>query len=143
MEQKERMNLAPNQKNKLIMKKKKSKNKKQPSSIEPIKKYWSGGIDLAVSFWLFGIVALSVASIPNYIMYPNIDNFSDSETISYLIYLIFFYSLTIFVWVGLWRSAKNYIVKKEKKGLSPGWGRGAQVWIVLSILGMIKNLVFG
>ena len=125
------------------MKKKKSKKKKQTSSIEPIKKYWSGGIDLAVSFWLFGIVALSVASIPNYIMYPNIDNFSDSETISYLIYLIFFYSLTIFVWVGLWRSAKNYIVKKEKKGLSPGWGRGAQVWIVLSILGMIKTLVFG
>ena len=123
--------------------KKKSKNKKQTSSIEPLKKYWSGGIDLAVSFWLFGIVALSIASIPNYIMYPHIDNFSDSEAISYLIYLLFFYCLTIFIWVGLWRSARNYIIKKQKKGLSPGWGRGAQAWIVLSILGMIRNIIFG
>ena len=119
------------------------KNKEQSSLIKPIKKYWSGGVDLAVSFWIVGIIVLFVVGIPNYIMYPNIDNFSDSEAIFYIIYLIFFYILIIFIWVGLWRSARNYIIKKEKKKLSPMWGRGAQVWIVLSILGMIKNFIFG
>ena len=38
---------------------------------------------------------------------------------------------------------KPSVIKKEKKGLSPGWGRGAQVWIVLSILGMVKNFIIG
>ena len=123
------------------MKKRKTKNTKQSPIIKNIKKYWSGEVSLPASFWGFGIIGLFFAGIPSWLVMSV--EMSEAEMLFYMFYLLLFYIFLIFVWVGLWRSARNYIIKKEKRGLSPGWGRGAQVWIVLSIIGFIRRLVFG
>ena len=106
-----------------------------------LKKYWSGGVSLPISFWGFAICGLVLAGMPMSLVV--IDDLSDSGLLFAMLYLLLFLIFVIFVYVGTWRSAKNYIIKKEKKRLSPRWGRGAQVWIVLSIIGLIKRIIFG
>ena len=106
-----------------------------------LKKYWSGGVSLPISFWSFAVFGFFIAGMP--MSFVVIDDLSESGFLFYILYVLLFFIFVIFVWVGLWRSARNYIVKKEKKGLSPIWGRGAQVWIVLSIIGLIKRIIFG
>ena len=105
-----------------------------------LKKYWSGGVSLPISFWSFSVFGLFIAGMPISLA---IDYAPESAFWFFILYVLLFFIFVIFVWVGLWRSARNYIVKKEKKGLSPIWGRGAQVWIVLSIIGLIKRIIFG
>ena len=56
-------------------------------------------------------------------------------------YFIFMLVAIIFLMMGVWRSAEEYKKIKRKKKQGAGWGMGAQVYIVLSVINMVLKLV--
>ena len=93
-----------------------------------ISKFWRGNISLMRSYWLVGelINALFILAIFNFEIYifnnnqfskslPFID-FNNFSLLSKLILIIW----TVFITVGIWRSAEKY--------------KGSIVWIICSLL---------
>lgn len=112
-----------------------------------IKKYLNGEKSLTFSFWIVSVLGLSVLSIPNYIILSKGDQFfetmSDTSALLYIIYILFIFVSSIFIFIGLWKSASNYIKMKKVKKQSALWGYLSYVYIILSIIRSINVMVFG
>jgi len=91
-------------------------------------KFWSGNVDLWKSYWFVGeilnaIVILLIFNIeinflknpysPNILTFFNLNNFNFFSKIILLIW-------TVFITVGIWRSAEKY--------------KGSFIWIVLTLI---------
>lgn len=112
-----------------------------------VKKYLNGEKSLTFSFWIVSVLGLSVLSIPNYIILSKGDQFfetmSDTSALLYIIYILFIFVSSIFIFIGLWKSASNYIKMKKVKKQSALWGYLSYVYIILSIIRSINVMVFG
>ena len=106
-------------------------------------KYWRGEESLVFSFWVVLTLGLGALSIPLIYMSSKgdawVDTLSTGPVLFLILYVIFFYSTAVYVYVGLWRSASKYIELKKKKKLSALWGYVTYVWMVLAIIRMIRE----
>ncbi len=124
---------------------KKVKSKKKQNNF--IKRYWNGEETLAFSFWVISILALTIISIPSVIVMMQGDNYLDSMSSGaafiYLVYVLGVFSATIFAYIGLWRCAGIYILKKQKIKKSAIWGYLTYVYIVLSVIQSVGRMLTG
>lgn len=99
-----------------------------------IKKFFKGDVPLSTSFWgvYFGI------GIIIGLIFFVIEKNEIAATLYSLFVLIPF---VIFTTIGTWRSASKYKIEKQKKKEGTGWGTAAQVYIVLSIIRSVVELV--
>ena len=91
-----------------------------------ISKFWRGDVTLVISFWIFGIIGLRLFSLPYYTYFGE-EN---------LLYRAAIYALTIFVYVGTWKSASNY-------DGSHWWARLPQTVIIIGVLVEIAAVAMG
>ena len=93
-----------------------------------INKFWEGRIKLWKSYWLIGellngIVLLIIFNLEFYFLNTNNSVFQipfiDFTNLS-LISKIFIFIWTIFISIGIWRSAENY--------------KGSMIWIILTFI---------
>ena len=119
--------------------------KKEKSGF--IKSYWNGEESLGFSFWAIAVLGLTVLSIPMIVIetqgdvfYDKISNFGALLFLAYVIGVII---ASVFVYVGLWRSASKYINLKKKKKQSAIWGYLTYVYIVLAVIRSASAMIAG
>jgi len=66
---------------------------------------------------------------------------SDSTAIILGLYALAYIIFTIFVSIGIWRSAGFYVIEKNKKKESGFWGYAARVSVVLAIIRFFVEIV--
>ena len=93
-----------------------------------IKKYWNGDVKLWICFWLI--------NLPYNIITKQIyrTNWNTALFIELFIHLLLL-GISIFILIGLWRSAKRYIMENQAKAF---WGYLVQILI---IFGLILNVI--
>ena len=118
-------------------KKIKTKKKTQPKFgiKESLLVFWRGDVSYGISYWVYMNVIGTAISIPAFILTDDqIDNFSDSATLVFILYVIILFVSKFYLIVGTWRSAEKYKALKEKQKESKIWGYLGQVTIVLSVI---------
>jgi uncharacterized membrane protein YhaH (DUF805 family) len=97
-----------------------------------VKPFWRGEYSLVFSFWIILVIAQSVISLP--MISIGIVGVTEDVTgflaLLFILYAIFLFIFNIFVMVGNWRSAGNYII--ENKGAP--WGFIVRIIIILQAL---------
>ena len=120
-------------------------NKSKQNSF--IKRYCNGEETLGFSFWAISVLGLTVISIPNIMVMMQGDSIFDSMSSGaaflYLIYILGVFAATIFAYIGLWRCAGKYILRKKKNKKSAIWGYLTYVYIVLSVIQFATRMVTG
>ena len=111
-------------------------NKRKQNSF--INRYWNGEESLGFSFWAISVLGLTVISIPNIMVMMQGDSIFDSMSSGaaflYLIYILGVFAATIFVYIGLWKCAGKYILRKKKSKKSAIWGYLTYLYIVLAVI---------
>jgi len=94
--------------------------------IKILSKFWRGDIELKKSFWLGLILVGAIAGLQGlFIIEPTPNNIS-LLLLFYVFYLGYLIFLTLFLYIGVWRSAENYKKKRKKKF----WAIVAQIFII-------------
>lgn len=101
----------------------------------PIRKFFNGDVDLTTSFWVVYFGAGVIIGIIFFALEKN------DEDMAGLFSLFILIPYTIFAMIGTWRSATKYKIEKQKKKEGTGWGTAAQVYIVLSIIRAVVEVV--
>jgi len=104
-----------------------SKSESELNLLDIIKKYFNGNFSLVKSFWM---IALPINFITGIV--TRIFPFALIVTIPIL----------IFIFIGLWRSADNYIKNKKKKE-NKFWGYFVKGQIVLAVILISLSVVVG
>ena len=103
-----------------------------------IKPFIRGEESLAYSYWGIGVLLAVILALPLFI-FENPK--SDSTAIILGLYAIAYIIFTIFVSIGIWRSAGFYVIEKNKKKESGFWGYAARVSVVLAIIRFFVEIV--
>jgi hypothetical protein len=103
-----------------------------------IKPFIRGEESLAYSYWGIGVLLAVILALPLFI-FENPQ--SDSTAIILGLYAIAYIIFTIFVSIGIWRSAGFYVIEKNKKKESGFWGYAARVSVVLAIIRFFLEIV--
>ena len=112
-----------------------------------IKRYWNGEESLGFSFWVISVLGLTVISIPNIMVMMQgdsiFDTMSSGAAFIYLIYILGVFTATIFAYIGLWRCAGKYILRKKKSKKSAIWGYLTYFYIVLAVIQSASRMITG
>ena len=103
-----------------------------------IKPFIRGEESLAYSYWGIGVLLAIILALPLFI-FENLK--SDSAAIILGLYALAYIIFTIFVSIGIWRSAGFYVIEKNKKKESGFWGYAARVSVVLAIIRFFVEIV--
>jgi len=116
-----------------------SSSQNENSFIETkIKPFIRGEESLAYSYWGIGVLLAIILALPLFIF----DNLkSDSSAIILGLYALAYIIFTIFVSIGIWRSAGFYVIEKNKKKENGFWGYAARVSVVLAIIRFFVEIV--
>ena len=112
-----------------------------------IREHWRGGFSLPVAFWV-NTVVISVVwyLIARYLLLSIvIDIYRGGGRSGAIIgiLLVGTANLVLSVWmiVGVWRSADGYKEEKRQEKRSAVWAIVAQAFVVLAFIGMVINVV--
>ena len=103
-----------------------------------IKPFIRGEESLAYSYWGIGVLLAVILALPLFI-FENPQ--SDSTAIILGLYALAYIIFTIFVSIGIWRSAGFYVIEKNKKKENGFWGYAARVSVVLAIIRFFVEIV--
>ena len=97
-----------------------------------LKILWRGEIPLVRTYWVFGVLFLSLLTIPSYFTVPIVSGSANLEPSASTVfggmaYAIFVFAYTVFVSVAIWRSAGRY------EG-QPIWAILARVMVVIGLI---------
>ncbi|WP_099340437.1 hypothetical protein [Candidatus Fonsibacter ubiquis] len=116
-----------------------SSSQNENSFIETkIKPFIRGEESLAYSYWGIGVLLAIILALPLFI-FENLK--SDSAAIILGLYALAYIIFTIFVSIGIWRSAGFYVIEKNKKKENGFWGYAARVSVVLAIIRFFVEIV--
>lgn len=116
-----------------------SSSQNENSFIETkIKPFIRGEESLAYSYWGIGVLLAIILALPFFI-FENLK--SDSAAIILGLYALAYIIFTIFVSIGIWRSAGFYVIEKNKKKENGFWGYAARVSVVLAIIRFFVEIV--
>jgi len=107
-------------------------------SYSKIKPFIRGEESLAYSYWGIGVLLAIILALPLFI-FENLK--SDSAAIILGLYALAYIIFTIFVSIGIWRSAGFYVIEKNKKKENGFWGYAARVSVVLAIIRFFVEIV--
>ena len=103
-----------------------------------IKPFIRGEESLAYSYWGIGVLLAIILALTLFI-FENLK--SDSAAIILGLYALAYIIFTIFVSIGIWRSAGFYVIEKNKKKENGFWGYAARVSVVLAIIRFFVEIV--
>ena len=103
-----------------------------------IKPFIRGEESLVYSYWGIGVLLAVILALPLFI-FENPK--SDSTAIILGLYALAYIIFTIFVSIGIWRSAGFYVIEKNKKKESGFWGYAARVSVVLAIIRFFVEII--
>jgi hypothetical protein len=106
-----------------------------------LKKFWAGKISFGKSFWLWYFVGGSILSIPFFLITDSAIDSSTGVAAFTVLYFLFFIITLLFLIIGTWKSAENYKKNKKKKKQGYAWAIAAQVYITLSLIRGIAELI--
>lgn len=116
-----------------------SSSQNENSFIETkIKPFIRGEESLAYSYWGIGVLLAIILALPLFI-FENLK--SDSAAIILGLYALAYIIFTIFVSIGIWRSAGFYVIEKNKKKENGFLGYAARVSVVLAIIRFFVEIV--
>lgn len=105
--------------------------KKDIKKIENfISDHWNGKLTLVRSFWFVGFVIAFVFLLPLLYADYNFANLSTGAVYFFLLYFAFYIALAVWINVGIWRSATNYL---KTKSAVKFYGYGAKVVVVIAL----------
>jgi len=98
-------------------------------------RFFRGELSLPVSYWLW-LTGFGVAMTLTLTLMEK--NRASNEIIG--ISSLFFITVYIYLYIGTWRSAENYKLKKKKQKLGYGWAITAQVLMIIGIIRFFVEL---
>ena len=97
-----------------------------------LKDYWNGKIPLVKSYWI-GCILIPIALIIPIL--PALGGrVSDGYAMFAVMWFFIMFVANIYLFIGGFKSATNYVAMKKNKKQSPGWGIAAQVLIVIGAI---------
>jgi len=103
-----------------------------------IKPFIRGEESLTYSYWGIGVLLAIILALPFFI-FENLK--SDSAAIILGLYALAYIIFTIFVSIGIWRSAGFYVIEKNKKKENGFWGYAARVSVALAIIRFFVEII--
>ena len=103
-----------------------------------ISDHWRGKLTLARSFWFVGFVIAFIFLLPLLYADYNFQNLSTGAVYFFLLYFAFYIGLAIWINIGIWRSATNYL---KKKSAVKFYGYGAKVVVVIALFRTIGETI--
>ena len=86
---------------------------------EALEKHWDGKYSLGQSYWIGAVLIPIGLAIPFIIIGENADDMSEGGAIFVIVYWAFLFFANMFLMIGAFKSASNYVKtnkKKKKKG---------------------------
>ena len=102
-----------------------------------LKKHWNGKYSLGQSYWIGGVLIPVGLALPLLIMGASALYESESGAIFIIVYWVFLFVANMFLMIGVFNSASNYIKINKKKKKGTFWGRLAQITVVIGIITVI------
>ena len=104
------------------------------------KNYWEGKISLVKSYWVGALIIPIGLSIP-FLIATSGENMSDAGAIFAIVYWVFLFFANMFLMIGAFKSASNYVKINKKKKKGTIWGILAQILLVLGMLSVFGQYV--
>jgi len=106
-----------------------------------IKPFIRGEYDLSFSYWYVGFLLTILISLPFIIIDISKTEPTGIGAFIYFIYCVVLITYSIFVNIGIWRSAGFYVIEKNKNNESGFWGYAARFAVILSYIRMITEFI--
>jgi|TARA_B100001964_G_scaffold242016_1_gene315741 uncharacterized membrane protein YhaH (DUF805 family) len=107
-----------------------------------IKVLWRGDYSLKQSFWAFYLLPAIIFTILVFLLLPTVLLPTADAGVTIIYYLIVFTAIfySILSWVGTWKSANKYTIKKKLEKKPNGWAIAAQIIIFLDVISRLVNI---
>ncbi len=103
-----------------------------------IKAHWNGEHSLEQSYWVNGVLVMLVLRLAAALIERGArDLTAETQVLTGFLYLAMSGAISVWVLVGIWRSAINSLAKK----LGSFWPRVAQIMVIVGVLGTGYNLL--
>ena len=94
------------------------------------KDYWEGKIPLVKSYWI-GCILIPIALVIPILPALGGGRVSDGYAMFTVLWFFAMIAANFYLLIGGFRSATIYVAAKKKKKQNSGWGKAAQILIVL------------
>lgn len=107
--------------------------------MDLIKALWNGELSFAKTFWLFGVLGSFLLNI-GLVAFPTISSYG-TTLIVFCVYLAFYYSYAVLIWVSIWRSATKYSKKHNYNTRNTILSALAKLVVIASIAKNIEMIL--
>ena len=102
------------------------------------KNYWEGKISLVKSYWVGGIIIPIGLAIP-FLIATSADDISDGGAIFAIVYWALLFFANMFLMIGAFKSASNYVKTNKKKKKGTTWGILAQILLAIGMFSVFTQ----
>ena len=108
---------------------------------DTLTKYWDGKYSLGQSYWIGAILIPIGLAIPFIAMGANADDLSEGGAVFIIVYWAFLFFANIFLMIGAFKSASNYVKANRKKKKRTIWGILAQISLAIGIISVVGQYI--
>ena len=106
-----------------------------------LEEHWNGKYSLGQSYWIGAVLLPIGLSIPFVMMGANVDGMSEVGAIFAIVYWAFLFFANMFLMIGAFKSASNYVKTNKKKKKGTIWGTLAQISLVLGMISVVGQYI--
>ena len=108
---------------------------------DALKKHWNGKYSLGESYWIGAVLIPIGLAIPLIPISESASNMSEEGAIFAIAYWAFLFFANMFLMIGAFKSASNYVKTNKKKKKGTIWGTLAQISLVLGMLSVVGQYI--
>lgn len=108
---------------------------------EALEKHWNGQYSLGQSYWIGAVLLPIVLSIPLIMIGVYADDVSEGGAIFAIVYWAFLFFANMFLMIGAFKSASNYIKTNKKKNNGTILGTLAQISLAIGMFSVVGQYI--
>ena len=106
-----------------------------------LEKHWNGKYSLGQSYWIGAVLIPIGLAIPLMIIGASADDMSEGGAIFAIAYWAFLFFANMFLMIGAFKSASNYVKTNKKKKKGTIWGTLAQISLALGMFSVVGQYI--
>ena len=108
---------------------------------DALKKHWNGKYSLGESYWIGAVLIPIGLAIPLIPISESASNMSEEGVIFAIAYWAFLFFANMFLMIGAFKSASNYVKTNKKKRKGTIWGTLAQISLALGMFSVVGQYI--
>ena len=108
---------------------------------DALKKHWNGKYSLGESYWIGAVLIPIGLAIPLIPISESASSMSEEGAIFAIAYWAFLFFANMFLMIGAFKSASNYVKTNKKKRKGTIWGTLAQISLALGMFSVVGQYI--